>query len=97
MFLDYPLWLRAAHFFNFLLLSLLVRSGLEILSAHPRLYWNGRCTPRSEWIKFTRKQQAKDRLWTASDEETSFPPAIALPGGENLGLGRRCPFLADFA
>jgi hypothetical protein len=33
--LDYPLWLRATHFFNFLLLSLLVRSGLEILSAHP--------------------------------------------------------------
>jgi len=31
---------RAAHFFNFLLLSLLVRSGLEILSARPRLYWS---------------------------------------------------------
>jgi hypothetical protein len=37
--LDYPLWLRATHFFNFLFLSPLVRSGLEILSAHPRLYW----------------------------------------------------------
>jgi sulfoxide reductase catalytic subunit YedY len=95
--LDYPLWLRAAHFFNFLLLSLLVRSGFEILSAHPRLYWNDHCTPGSEWIKFTGKQQAKDRLWTASDEETSFPSAIALPGRENLGLGRHWHFLADFA
>jgi DMSO/TMAO reductase YedYZ molybdopterin-dependent catalytic subunit/thiosulfate reductase cytochrome b subunit len=97
MSIDYPIWLRAAHFFNFLLLSLLVRSGLEILSAHPRLYWNDHCTLGSEWLKFTKKQQPKDRLWTASDEETSFPSAIALPGHENLGLGRHWHFLADFA
>jgi len=36
--LDFPLWLRAAHFFNFLLLSLLIRSGFEILSAKRRPY-----------------------------------------------------------
>lgn len=95
--LDFPLWLRAAHFFNFLLLSLLVRSGLEILSAHPRLYWNDHCTPGSEWLKFTKKIRPKDKLWTASDEETSFPSAIALPGHENLGLGRDWHFLADSA
>jgi sulfoxide reductase catalytic subunit YedY len=95
--LDFPLWLRATHFFNFLLLSLLVRSGLEILSAHPRFYWNDHCTPGSEWLKFTNKERPKDRLWTASDEETSFPSAIALPGRENLGLGRHWHFLADFA
>lgn len=97
MALDYPLWLRAAHFFNFLLLSLLVRSGLEILSAHPRFYWNDHCTPGSEWLKFTKKRRPKDQLWTASDEETAFPSAIALPGHENLGLGRHWHFLADFA
>jgi thiosulfate reductase cytochrome b subunit len=95
MILDYPVWLRATHFFNFLLLSLLVRSGLEILSAHPRLYWNDHCTPGSEWLKLTKKQRFKDRLWTASDEETSFPSAIALPGHANLGLGRHWHFLAD--
>ena len=94
--LNYPLWLRATHFFNFLLLSLLVRSGLEILSAHPRLYWNDHCTPGSEWLKFTKKQRSKDRLWAASDEESSFPSLIALPGHENLGLGRHWHFLADF-
>jgi methionine sulfoxide reductase catalytic subunit len=97
MSLDYPLWLRAAHFFNFLLLSLLVRSGLEILSAHPRLYWKDHCTPGSEWLRLTKKKRDKDRLWTASDEETSFPSAIALPGHESLGLGRHWHFLADFA
>ena len=95
--LDFPLWLRATHFFNFLFLSLLVRSGLEILSAHPRLYWNDHCTPGSEWLKFTKKQRPTDRLWTASDEESSFPSLIALPGRENLGLGRHWHFLADFA
>jgi DMSO/TMAO reductase YedYZ molybdopterin-dependent catalytic subunit/thiosulfate reductase cytochrome b subunit len=94
--LDYPLWLRATHFLNFLILSLLVRSGLEILSAHPRLYWNDHCTPGSEWLKLTKKRRPKDRLWTASDEETSFSSAIALPGHDNLGLGRHWHFLADF-
>jgi methionine sulfoxide reductase catalytic subunit len=94
--LDYPLWLRATHFFNFLFLSLLVRSGLEILSAHPRLYWNDHCTPGSEWLKFTKKRRPGDRLWMASDEETSFAPLIALPGRENLGLGRHWHFLVDF-
>jgi hypothetical protein len=97
MLLDYPLWLRATHFFNFLFLSLLVRSGIEILSAHPRLYWNDHCTPGSEWLKFTKKRRPTDRLWIASDEESSFPPLIALPGRENLGLGRHWHFLADFA
>src|SRR6202166_3743847 len=74
-----------------------MRSGFEILSAHPRFYWNDHCTPGSEWLKFTKKQRPKDRLWTASDEETSFPSAVALPGHENLGLGRHWHFLADFA
>lgn len=41
--LNYPSWLRAAHFFHFLLLSLLVRSGIE--SAHPRPCWNGHGPP----------------------------------------------------
>jgi sulfoxide reductase catalytic subunit YedY len=95
--LDFPLWLRATHFFNFLFVSLLVRSGLEILSAHPRFYWNDHCTPGSEWLKFTKKQRPRDQLWVASDEESSFPSAIALPGHENLGLGRHWHFLADFA
>jgi hypothetical protein len=38
--LAYPLWLRATHFFNFLFLSLLVHSGLEIPSQIP--YHDGR-------------------------------------------------------
>ncbi len=48
--LDYPLWLSAIHFFDVLFLSLLIRSGVEIFSAHPQLYWNDHCTPGSEWL-----------------------------------------------
>ncbi|HLI35206.1 MAG TPA: cytochrome b/b6 domain-containing protein, partial [Terriglobia bacterium] len=93
--LDFPLWLRATHFFNLLFISLLFRSGLEILSAHPKLYLNDHCTPESEWLKFTRKQLPEDRLWTSRDEEVSFPSWLALPGRRNLGLGRHWHFLSD--
>jgi DMSO/TMAO reductase YedYZ molybdopterin-dependent catalytic subunit/thiosulfate reductase cytochrome b subunit len=50
--LDFPLWLRALHFCNLLFITLLIRSGLEILSAHPKLYWNDNCVPGSEWLNF---------------------------------------------
>jgi sulfoxide reductase catalytic subunit YedY len=93
--LDYPLWLRATHFFNLLFLSLLVRSGLEILSAHPKLYWNDDCLPGSEWLRFTHKRLPATELWTSRDEEESFSSWIALPGHRNLGLGRHWHFLCD--
>ena len=59
---------RVTHFFNFLFLSLLVRSGIEILAAHPKLYWRDHCSPGDEWIRFTRKRMPADSLWTAEDE-----------------------------
>jgi methionine sulfoxide reductase catalytic subunit len=93
--LDFPLWLRATHFLNLLFLSLLVRSGFEILSAHPKLYWNDDCTPGSEWLRLTRKRMPTDTLWTSRDEEESFSSWLALPGRRNLGLGRHWHFLAD--
>ena len=48
--LDFPLWLRALHFCNLLFVTLLIRSGLEILSAHPKLYWNDNCVPGTAWL-----------------------------------------------
>jgi methionine sulfoxide reductase catalytic subunit len=42
----FPAWLRITHYVNFLFLILLIRSGLQILMDHPRLYWNVHCTPR---------------------------------------------------
>jgi DMSO/TMAO reductase YedYZ molybdopterin-dependent catalytic subunit/thiosulfate reductase cytochrome b subunit len=95
--LGFPAWVRVAHWFNFLFVTMLVRSGIEILSAHPKLYWNNGCRPGSEWLKFTRKTMPTDRLWTSADEEERFSPWLALPGGEhNLGLGRYWHFTNIF-
>jgi methionine sulfoxide reductase catalytic subunit len=91
----FPLWLRLAHYINFLFLTLLIRSGIQILSDHPRLYWNKHCTPGSEWLKFTRKVFPKNKHWTSMDEAVDVSPWIALPGGRhNLGIGRHWHFFA---
>ena len=92
--LDYPLWLRATHFFDILFLSLLARSGIEILGAHPQFYWNDDCTPGSEWLSFSKKKRSADQLHTADDEETSFSSWIALPGRKRFDLGRHWHFLS---
>ncbi|MBV8233309.1 MAG: hypothetical protein JO329_25320 [Planctomycetaceae bacterium] len=44
--LPFPLWVRLAHRFNLLFLSLLVRSGIEILAAHPKLHVRARMVGR---------------------------------------------------
>ena len=95
--LGFPIWLRAAHILNVLFLTLLMRSGLEILSSHPRFYWNDACRPGSEWLKFTRKSPAPGQVWTGRDEEVSLSPWIALPGRKSLGLGRHWHFFSVVA
>lgn len=86
--LGFPLWVRLAHWFNFLFVALLVRSGIEILAAHPKLYWSDHSLPTQIWLKFTRQKLPADRLWTSADEEVDCPPWLGLPGHHNLGLGR---------
>ena len=90
--LGFPVWVRATHILNILFLSLLMRSGLEILSAHPRFYLNDHCRRGSEWLRFTNKEQAGEPIWTGRDEEVSWSSWIALPGHRNLGLGRHWHF-----
>jgi len=85
-------WVGISHYLNLLLVGFMVRSGLEILSAHPKLYWRDDCRPDSEWLRLSRKKMPTDRLWTAADEQASFSPLIALPGGKNLGMGRHWHF-----
>lgn len=86
--LGFPLWLRLTHWFNFLFLTLLVRSGLDILSAFPKLYWNDHSIPGAEWLSFARKRQPENELWTSYDEMEDWPSWLALPGGPKFGLGR---------
>lgn len=90
----FPAWLRLSHFINLLFLGLLIRSGIQILAAHPRLYWNDHCTPGSEWIRFTRRKVpvAPDAVYTSLDDEVPVSPWLALPGGKNLGIGRHWHF-----
>jgi len=90
----FPLWLRASHYINILFIGLLIRSGIQIIGAHPRFYWNDGCKPESNWLKFTRKKIPKDRLWTSMDEEVPVTPLLAQPGGDNLGLGRLWHFFS---
>jgi sulfoxide reductase catalytic subunit YedY len=92
--LDFPFWIRFAHFINLIFITLLIRSGIEILSAFPKLYWNDHAIPGSEWIKFTKRKIPKDRLWIGLEEEESFSSWIALPGHKNLGLGRHWHFFS---
>lgn len=94
---DFPYWLRITHWINAIIMIFLIRSGIQILSDHPKLYWNDDTTPGTEWIKFGKKIMPKDRLWTSLDEAEYVNPVIALPGGHhNLGSGRRWHFLAAF-
>ena len=50
MDLGFPLGIRLTHAFNLVFLTLLIRSGIEILGGHPMLYFNDHCRPGSEWL-----------------------------------------------
>jgi hypothetical protein len=69
---DFPAWLRITHFVNIIFVTFLIRSGLEILATHPRLYFNNHSKIGTEWARFTRKKMPKDKLWTALDEEEDY-------------------------
>jgi DMSO/TMAO reductase YedYZ molybdopterin-dependent catalytic subunit/thiosulfate reductase cytochrome b subunit len=90
----FPWWLRWAHFFNFVFLMMLVRSGLSILVDHPRLYFNNGCTPDTEWIRFTPLKIPKDRVWRASDDDRYISPLVATPGyRHSVGIARSWHFI----
>lgn len=90
----FPWWVRWAHFFNFVFLMMLIRSGLSILVDHPRLYFNNDCTPGSEWIRFTPLQVPKDRMWTAKDDARYISPLFGLPGYRHtVGVARSWHFI----
>jgi len=91
----FPAWLRITHYVNFLFLILLVRSGLQILMEHPRLYWNVHCTPDTEWLRLTPIEVPTDRVWTAKDDARYLSPWIGLPGYRHtVGIARHWHFLS---
>lgn len=87
--LTFPAWLRITHYVNFLLMILLMRSGLSILMDHPRLYWNDHCTHGTEWIRFTPVEIPPNRVWTAKEDARYISPWLALPGYRHtIGMAR---------
>jgi len=90
----FPGWLRWAHFFNFVFLMMLIRSGLSILMDHPRLYFNSGCTPGTEWIRFTPLKVPRNRVWRASDDDRYISPLVATPGyRHSVGIARSWHFI----
>ena len=63
----YPLWLRVGHFLNLFFMFFILRSGLQILADHPRLYWNRDCTPDTDWFRLLHSVP-NDRVWTTKDD-----------------------------
>ncbi len=91
----FPAWLRITHFVNFLFLILLIRSGLQVLADHPRLYSNIHCTPGTEWLRFTKVTVPTDRIYTAKDDSVYLSPWIGLPGRRHtVGMARHWHFLS---
>ncbi|MGA2061256.1 MAG: molybdopterin-dependent oxidoreductase [Thermoguttaceae bacterium] len=91
----FPAWLRITHYVNFMFLILIIRSGLQILMDHPRLYWNVHCTPGTEWLRFTPVEVPRDRVWTSKDDSRHLSPWIGLPGYRHtVGMARHWHFLS---
>src|ERR1044071_4294536 len=63
----FPGWLRLSHVFNLFLMMFIIRSGIQILADHPRLYLDSNCTPGREWFRF-QHPVPMDRVWTAKDD-----------------------------
>ena len=95
VFANFPAWLRLCHWVNVLFITLLIRSGMQILFDLPKLYWHDDCTPGTEWLKLGKKQLPKEGLWTSHDEAEWISPVIAMPGGfHTVGPARAWHFLS---
>lgn len=80
------------HLVNLFCLIILIRSGVQILFDHPKLYWTDDTEDDNHWLRFGKKIMPKDKLWTSLDEAED-PGKLALPGGtHNLGSARHWHF-----
>lgn len=90
--LHLPIFIVILHLINLFCLILLIRSGIQILFDHPKLYWTDDTTGGNHWLRFGKKVMPKDKLWTSLDEAED-PGRLALPGGtHNLGAARHWHF-----
>ena len=84
----FPPWLRIQHFLNLFFMIFIMRSGIQILADHPRLYWRRDSTPGSEWFRF-QQELPKDRAWTSKDDSVTIPSWLGIPGvRHSVGIAR---------
>lgn len=76
----HPVVVRVTHWLNALCLLVLLTSGLQILNAHPALYWGQVSTFSRPWIALS------------SGGGHAFPPWLTLPSWQDLAAGRRWHF-----
>jgi hypothetical protein len=78
-----------------LFMMFIIRAGIQILADHPRLYWNGDCTPGTEWFRF-QHPVPQGRIWTAKDDSVTLPGWLGIPGlRHTIGLARWWHFSVD--
>lgn len=84
-----PWWANWTHFFNLFLMMFIIRSGIQILCDHPRLYFSRNSTPgKDEWLRVG-PPVPDDELWTANSDTVALPPQFGLPGfRHSIGLAR---------
>ncbi len=91
----FPWWLRYQHYLNLFLMLFMIRSGLQILADHPRLYLDGNCTPGRDWFRL-RGPVPRDQVWTAKQDSVTLPKWLGLPGiRHSIGLARWWHFSLD--
>ena len=84
----FPAWIGWQHFLNAFFMIFIIRSGVQILTDHPRLYWTRNSTPDREWFRVQRPVPP-DPLWTAKKDSISLPHQVGLPGmRHSIGLAR---------
>ncbi len=84
-----PAWAGWQHFVNLFLMTFIIRSGIQILADHPRLYFTRNATPnQKEWLRIA-KPVPDDPLWTAKADSVGLPDQLGLPGIRHaIGLAR---------
>lgn len=84
-----PGWVGWQHFFNFFLMTFIIRSGIQILADHPRLYFSRNATPETdEWFRIA-GPVPDDPMWTAKQDSVGLPDQLGLPGIRHaIGLAR---------
>jgi len=84
----FPAWLGWQHFLNLFFMLFIIRSGVTILSDHPRLYWTRGSSPGKEWFRI-QKPVPTDPLYTAKQDSITLPDGVGLPGRRHsIGLAR---------